>query len=134
MHDGAGGRSYFLSRATKSTKKRPKRNQCRADGGKRLEPRGDCTVESISSFRLVLGASSSLREDDAGPYDMRRCVKSIHAASPGPGFAGTPPGGGARAGEFISPSEYQMKGVPAEIQRSDFSGERRRGGSADPKQ
>ena len=44
------------------------------------------------------------------------------------------PGRAYRAGEFISPSEYQMKGVPAEIQRSDFSGERRRGGSADPKQ
>ena len=43
---------------------------------------------------------------------------------PGPSAAGTPPGGGARAGEFISPSEYEMEGVPDANQRSVCGGEK----------
>ena len=76
-------RLYFLSRATKSTKKCPSCDLCRANGGRgRLKSRGAPAVESIHSQRPVPGASISLREDDAGPCGLRRC-EAIKVCCPG---------------------------------------------------
>ena len=80
---GGACRMYFLSRATKSTKKCPSCDLCRANGGRgRLKSRGTPAVESIHSQRPVPGASISLREDDAGPCGLRRC-EAIKVCCPG---------------------------------------------------
>ena len=75
----AGAALYFLSRATKSTKKCPSRDLCRADDAERLEPRGVPAADSFPCQGNVPGASISLREDDAGPCDSRRRKKCAQA-------------------------------------------------------
>ena len=124
-----GGALYFLSRATKSTKKCPSRDLCRADDAERLEPRGVPAADSFPCRGNVPGASISLREDDAGPCGSRRRREygqaDVGSAAPqGPAEGGTAAGAAARAGEFISPSEYEMEGVPDANQRSVCGGEK----------
>ena len=115
-------RLYFLSRATKSTKKCPSCDLCRANGGRgRLKSRGTPAVESIHSQRPVPGASISLREDDAGPCGLRRC-EAIKVCRPGTHRRWDARGRAYRAGQFTCPSEYLMKGVPDANQRSVCGG------------
>ena len=107
-------RLYFLSRATKSTKKCPSCDLCRANGGRgRLKSRGAPAVESIHSQRPVPGASISLREDDAGPCGLRRC-EAIKVCRLGTHRRWGARGRAYRAGGFIPPSEYSLKGSPTQ--------------------
>ena len=113
-------RLYFLSRATKSTKKCPSCDLCRANGGRgRLKSRGAPAVESIHSQRPVPGASISLREDDAGPCGLRRC-EAIKVCCPGTQRSWD--GGRCRrpSRAITCPSEYLIEGVPAKS--ADFVG------------
>ena len=50
--------------------------------------------------------------------------RSVCGGEQGPSEAGTAAGAAARAGEFISPSEYEMEGVPDANQRSVCGGEK----------
>ena len=118
---------YFLSRATKSTKKCPSRDLCRADDAERLEPRGVPAADSFPCRGNVPGASISLREDDAGPCDSRQRREYGQAdvgsvAPQGPAEGGTAAGAAARAGQFTCPSEYEIEGAPAKLERSELSG------------
>ena len=111
---------YFLSRATKSTKKCPSRDLCRADDAERLEPRGVPAADSFPCRGNVPGASISLREDDAGPCDSRRRREYGQAEAgsegpQGPAEGGTAAGAAARAAGFIPASEYEINGAPTKL-------------------
>ena len=111
---------YFLSRATKSTKKCPSRDLCRADDAERLEPRGVPAADSFPCQGNVPGASISLREDDAGPCDSRRRREYGQAEAgsegpQGPAEGGTAAGAAARAAGFIPASEYEINGAPTKL-------------------